>query len=277
MVVCFLIILHNIIYGQATVKYLWIAFYILLTLSMGYIFATNVKQIAFGGFVFVPLFFGLIASKHVQSLWHKGYIVMGLLFALTVVGVFIDYFVDVPWSGYMYEISDHELAASRNWHSFGFERVCGFTRTSTSAAAILILTGFYLIVRSKRFPVKLANLGVYRHKHHSYYLKRLNSFLHDCKRLYGLLQVDWKTSIRAGCLLLMLAVCMMPISTIMFDYSVKNGAADHDALYTLKSRLMNTWPEMLDQINESGNSVLGKGLGGVGISRRYTTRNTMFP
>lgn len=276
-VVCSLIILHGLVHGQITGKGIWITLYILLTLSMGYLFATNVKQIAFGGFIFVPLLFGLIASKHIHSLWGKAYIVIWLIFAMAVIGVFLDYFIDMPWSGYMYEVGSHKLTAAKRWYSFGYERVCGFTRTSTSAAAILILTGFYLIIRSKRLPEKLIIWGLTggsillttsKGLILSYLI--VSVFL-ACHKLLG------KPLFVMGCLFLMLVACLMPISTFLFDYSFKKGVTGNDVLYTLKSRLMHSWPEMFYQIGESGSSWFGKGLGGVGISQQAYDPNHWGP
>ncbi len=255
---------------QARIKKTGLLLMTLLTTGVltAYVNIDNYFQILFGIYLFVPLALGVTFGPRFHSQWHKHVAIVQIVFWCTFAGVCLDLIVDFPWSGYFYFYQDIELSATRRWWSFGFERLAGFTRSSVSAASILIVFGTYLIfyyIKSKKrfFIIAITGVGILlttsKGLLSAFFISILYIFLF--RKLPRYIWMLWITSILSVLLIL-------PLLHLYTDSTFHPSLSNyHDYFYSLKARIFYTWPNIIDYIQSEGSLIFGVGVGGIGISQ----------
>jgi hypothetical protein len=115
----------------------------------------NVAQTLFGVKVWLPVLAGflLFEADIVPAMdWHRTWWLVWLALCC---GVFLNYFVQYPWSGLNVDVGDASISANREWAAGGVRRLSGFSRTSFDAAAIILLLHIYLICLPRRIVSSL--------------------------------------------------------------------------------------------------------------------------
>ena len=115
-----------------------LAFLVLIFASsaFGLFNARTPMQVGFALYTWSPLFLGLlVASEGLEGklFWHAK-----IIWGLAILGVVINHFTPMPWTGQTYVVGDADLGAtvqaSRDWQAGGVQRLAGFSRASFAAA-----------------------------------------------------------------------------------------------------------------------------------------------
>lgn len=232
----------------------------------------NALQPLFSIFSMLPLVFGIVVAPYLDSGRIVKYTVLLWLCAAT--GIVIDYFIAVPWDGAAYSLGNVELSASRDWTSYGVERVAGFSRASFDAADQILFLSLPIIFLARpkllKFIVWLAagvlialttsktKIGVYA--------------------LFTLLLLSMTVLPRIGkrvlgkTLPIVIATvgAAFPISTLFVAYQLNLKSFTSMFLFSsFGERLTQMWPDAFKLVSLHGNLILGRGLGGIGVAQSY--------
>ena len=104
----------------------------------------NVAQTLFGVKVWLPVLVGflLVEADVLPSMdWRKTW---WLVWCALCCGVFVNHFVEYPWSGLNVDVGDASISANREWAAGGIRRLSGLSRTSYDAAAAILIMFIYL-------------------------------------------------------------------------------------------------------------------------------------
>jgi len=231
----------------------------------GVFYIDEFRQIWFGVFMLVPLLFGVIFAEQLQDNWLRFGKYVATLFWLTLGGILLERVMTFPWTGFSYEISGIQLEASRHWMMFGINRLAGFTRASTSAAGILMVTGIYVIAWHNKVLFKFivwtgafAGILLTTSKGIAIAFVMASAFFVSARQIpKGL----WALG-RGGLLVVMF---MLPMLNVLLNYASKYAQpGETDYLYTLKARINETWPAIWELLSQHGSYIFGRGIGGVG-------------
>ena len=148
-------IISSLLNKKITMLALSLIFIILFASLVGLYYIDNTKQVMFGIYMTIPIFLGYTMRADIELNYYRYRHVAVFILLITVVGLFMDFLFELPWVGLSYTVGDIERTASKAWRSFGYDRLAGFTRASTSAAAIIVLAAIYLIIVSKSLAIKL--------------------------------------------------------------------------------------------------------------------------
>jgi hypothetical protein len=133
--------------------------FVIAFLAWGVAFAIwsqlGILQILFGVKVWLPLVAGmmLVESGVIQALNRPSW--WFWLWGLTCLGIFINYFVRMPWAGLVVQVGDLAVSANRDWTAGAINRLSGFSRTSYDAAIVVLLIYLYLSIVCEGKFVKL--------------------------------------------------------------------------------------------------------------------------
>lgn len=233
--------------------------------------SVSFSAMAFGIFLISPLLLGLITPLPKRGGPGLLFWSFGLLWTITVIGIFLDVFLDFPWKGTALELFGTSIESSRSWSTMGLERPAGFTRLSAAAAFYSGITGTLLWVLAKRTWVRtliisatLAAVVVTTNK----------------SAVAGMIVVLVFTAFRrvyfaqwAMLASLVIVTIVLPLSTSTneYDFDLRDDL-DVALMASLEDRLVNTWPNFIDAISVP---MIGEGLGGIGTpSKEFSTDAT---
>ncbi|KLD63200.1 hypothetical protein Y882_12370 [Dyella japonica DSM 16301] len=243
--------------------------------AVGVYFTHGIGQPVMGLFALIPVLFGVIAEPAFSRLGERCLPYALVLWLCVAVGVGINFFHSMPWTGFTYQLGDAEVEVSRDWSYFGVERIAGFARASFEAAMQLLFLGLVcsILVRSKviAFIVWISTgiliavtttkttLGLY------FFLAILLPLMAPraapsiFKRVIGPM-VPWTMA---------LIGVLLPASTLVSK--VGAGFANQDSgtlLVSFGMRLAQMWPDTFTLIFKHGSALLGRGLGGIGSAQK---------
>jgi hypothetical protein len=236
-------------------------------------------MILFGWKIFLPILIGLGSYYvFVENLNKIKRVFLGL-YVIAISGMFINYFVEFPWEGFTYTLDMYKIEATRieEVAAFGIKRLAGFNRFAFDAAIQIILLSVFLVVHIKSNLYKIiiwavAGLAILLTTSKGIMLSYLLISI-----LLGLQATDKKiisyySLYRKMFLIFIILAILLPF---LFKFNLSYGILTlpdeiNDMLFTsFTMRLYDIWPELLDLLQQYGNLVLGRGLGGVGQSQIF--------
>lgn len=218
---------------------------------------------------YVTLLFGLIVFEYVWRhekalLWSSV-----ALLAVTVFGVVLNYFMDMPWSGAYFETAAGDMALSKEWTAGGVSRIAGFTRVSWDAAIITVSAIMPIMcLQALRWPWKILifvlAFGVVfltTTKGAMIGLAGVGLFL--CFHLMS------KARNKLGFLFFLapLVVFALPLFAYLGGASGSSFEEAAAILYSFVDRVTYTWPKAFELFSYGGNPIMGRGLGGIGLAQ----------
>ena len=230
-------------------------------------------QAAFGVWVYIPfLYSALILKPFLRSEKQGRFFVMALLLT-SLTGLWWDFFMPFPWTGFIYNLGQAVIEASRGWTTFGIDRCAGFSRASFSAAYLILFFSIYLTctMRNRLFIVMMwiaSGLGLLATTH-----KTAIAIYAVLTIFIPLMKFFPRTRIVECCykfipgLSALIGICLPFLGGIV---SINpTSYAEEVILSSIGMRLADTWPDAILFIANQGNLILGRGLGGIGASQIY--------
>ena len=232
-----------------------------------------VLSVMFGFYMVIPLLFGGLYAKYCMNseVLPK---IFKYMFFVSVFGVWLDFFLYLPWQGYDQLILGIEVEGSRAWTTMGIERPAGFARLSAAASIIVGLTSIFTIFFSKNSLFKIT----------IFFITLLTIFVTTNKSVliaYLFIAPLYFTSLRLYFKIpsVFLAVFMglaLPIFSVMGNVSLDlKSDMDLLVLASFEDRLINTWPnvfyflEHYTFIDQFFIKLFGLGIGGFGTPTKY--------
>lgn len=278
LVIAILSCLYNIARErQGVLHVFWLLWSLALGVCVALFSGLGLLQIAFGIKVWLPCVLGflLVESKAVPSL-HRPHLWLGL-WLLVCIGVYINYFVRLPWTGLTLQVGGVEVAGNREWTAAGVKRLSGFSRTSYDAAIIILLLHVYLVSLWRHFAVRCvlilmsgAAIALTTTKGAAGAFLLATAFM----PLLGVVSpsmVGPRRAILTGLVVLIALVGLLAplMSTQIPLPKLREGSIEHWLFSSLVSRAWDTWPRALDLLGSEWQAFAGRGLGGIGAAQ-YT-------
>jgi hypothetical protein len=175
--------------------------------------------------------------------------------------------VKFPWEGLEYTIGGVEIEAVRSWSWMGFMRLSGFARTSYDAAGQILLLALFLFCYAKNTS----------YKYLLWFLAAPGLVLTTTKGIiitYVLLNiflVIYRFVPNYGKIFQKVLYALLAIDIALPIFAVL-GPVYYNVPVILESffmRLVGNWPEVFSLVQQHGNLLLGRGLGGMGTSQMY--------
>lgn len=233
-------------------------------------------QPAFGAFVLMPLILAVLAEPAFAQLRERLVPYAAILWLCVAIGVAYDYMADVPWADLIYQIGGVSIQASRSWATMlGTERVAGFSRASFDAANQLIFLALPWVIMGRRKSLSaiiwvatglLVVLTTTKRAVGVYVLLTLLLALIGPGVVSGKLKRLVGVTCPAFVALIGIA---LPASTIFINYGRFVDGATPVLLTSFLDRLTSTWPDALALLADHGNVLLGRGIGGIGVSQSF--------
>ena len=230
-------------------------------------------QAAFGVWVYIPfLYSALILKPFIRSEKRGRFFVLTLLL-ITLAGIWWDFFKPLPWTGFIYEIGQAVIEASRGWTTFGIDRCAGFSRASFSAAYLILFFSIYLTctMKNRVFVTMMwvaSGLGLLVTTH-----KTAIAIYAVLTFLIPLIKFLPRNRIVEYCynsipvLSALIGICLPFLGGIV---SVNPTSYAEEVIFSsIRMRLAATWPDAILLIANQGNLILGRGLGSIGASQIY--------
>ena len=250
---------------------------LVLSAGLGMLHGAALSNPLFSIFVYIPLLFGLVCGEHLEQRRVLLGWAVGLCLAATIIGVYVDSMFSVPWKGYSYNLGDQELTGNMTWAADGIDRPAGFARMSTTAATLTAIFTLYLsaFIRSKVLLLALlalafATILVTTNKSTAaaFMVTLLVMPLYN-QRL--LCRVVFTVLVGVGALLPLIGL-WTPL-----DPSLAASGAE-GSLVSLYDRMINTWPQLADEVARRGWSWTGGGFGMVGSAvNMFPVDNVKYP
>lgn len=216
-----------------------------------------------------------------------------LMIPIIFLGLFVDKFIDFPWSNISIQVGGVERAISRSWETFGVERLAGFQTASYDSAVLIVILITLFGVSTFNNPEKLIKFRLY--DSFLFLLAIYSIYLTTFKSAYmfivvylgfGLLKKYYNKTTHqeknfAGFLMKLTLLCLFlyslipPILSIMGVnfFSQVGQSSNFISNYLFKSygiRMMDTWPDALKLLDSASFSGLfGRGIGGIGTAQQY--------
>ncbi len=250
------------------------AFFVFGLVGVG--FTRHPLQPAFGIFVLLPLIFAVIAEPILRQAGARILPYVSLLWLSVALGVVLDYLWEMPWAGLAYKLGELEIEGSREWSTFGVQRISGFSRASFQAADQLLFLSIPIVYFSRGHLMKLL---IWLATGMLIYLTTTKKtggaflILTLLMPLMGATMVPalFRRALMAGMPFLVAAIGIgLPISTFFVAYRLDLDSLWSQALFaSFEDRLTVVWPASLALALEHGSAVLGRGIGGIGAAQKY--------
>lgn len=268
--------LHRFYVGRISTAFALTLLIFAISSFVGWIYTGNLMQPAFGIFALMPLLYAVMAEPALRKAGARILPYVVVLWCLAAVGVAIDYYTDVPWTGLKYKFGDVSIEGNRAWTTFGFERVAGFARASFEAADQLLMLSIVIVFLSERKLIKLT----------VWITTGILIYWTTTKKTSGTwiiltLVLPWMTArftptglIRhAKWMIPTLAALIgitLPVSTLFITYELDlNDFVSQLLFASFDDRLTYVWPASLDLALTYGSPIFGRGVGGIGIAQKY--------
>jgi hypothetical protein len=278
--------LEYLIYFRDIILLLFILYYILFTLThftinkvflivifimmfhsiIGFIFVRNIFLILFGWKIFLPflcgILFGFLFITHIKSTNR----VFLLLVFCAILGIFLNYYQEFPWGDLQYKLGGFDIEAVRSWETFDFRRLSGASRASFDAAIQILLLSIFLIQYLKSNYVKII----------VWVLAGPAILLTTTKGI-----VITYIIITMGLLAYWIVpnyhkiyqkILFIPLALVIAIPLFSNYISQFNMPLILASfleRIMYTYPDSFRMIQNNGNWLLGRGLGGMGTGQLF--------
>jgi hypothetical protein len=227
-----------------------------------------ISNIGFAIFVYAPLAFGVLYGNVVERRSNLLCTFLLVAWLVSLVGILVDMATDVPWKGYSYQLAGIDLQGSREWGTYGVDRLAGFSRLSSVLAMMLATFALYVHShvnsRALKLALFVATIGAIA-------LTTTKSVVVAYVFGIGALSMRWRPNWLAPLLLISVAIgVLLPLSAVLFKQSGISAGQDV-LLSSLDDRLITTWPGFYEIVEKSGALLTGVGFGAVG------SPTTLFP
>jgi len=254
-------------------KILLITFFLIFYHSViAIIYIKNILQVCFGIKVLMPIIIGMIAYPLFESRPKLNNIFLTFFLFIAILGVYLNTIKEFPWEGLAYEVAGKAVEGSRAWTTWGIKRIGGFSRASFDAAMQILVLGSYVITHLKIKWIMLplwflagpailitTTKGIFL----IYVLFNLFLIIHKIvPNIYNYYQ--------KSLILIVLTTIMLPV--ISYAYSERPGIFDvfkNILFVTFWKRIVDVWPDLFIFLERKGSILLGRGIGGVGVSQLY--------
>lgn len=258
--VCLVFIFMEFFVIQYTFLSIWCFFVFFISCVIGLLNNTNLNNIAFGLYAYAPFFFGVIYGRFIIDKRKELYYIIFFLFLMSILGVFLDAYIAVPWKGFSYAIGGSEIEANREWAYAGVDRLAGFARISSVLAILLSIFSLYLcrVLNSCMMKLFISSLTVYA------LVLTTNKSAVPAYIVALLIGLPLSYYIRP--LVFVVSVLMgvaLPLSTVFIKFMNDGG---NDLLISLYMRLVDTWPDYIYLITSLKADLVGLGFGAVGAA-----------
>jgi len=248
--------------------FLFVSFIFVFHSIVALFYLNNYLMPLFAWKIYLPLFFGVLYGHlFFAKLWVTVRI-FSILLICAIIGVVINYFIEFPWEGLQYSVGGVDIEAVRSWvDMFAVKRLSGFARASYEAATQILLLALFLFCYLKNNFIKvlfwvLAGLPILLTTTKgiiiTYFLLTIFFIVYRIVPNYGKIY-------QKGLGFLLAIIIILPVLSII-------GHTYHDIPIFLESFFMRIsigWPDAFRLIQQDGNLLLGRGLGGMGTSQQY--------
>lgn len=246
---------------------------ILLILSVlviqGALIIENIVQVFFGIYILIPFLFGVVFANDLVKIIKKRLVILGILWGIIVLGVFLDFFIDFPWTGFNYKIGDITIEVSRAWTALGIERLAGFSRASFEAAIMIFIIMLILITHLDNYFVKnviwlISGMAIFLTTTKGiilvFFIISLIIFLRSLLPQLMLRLIPY---------LGMFIMIFLPLYSWHFESSLSLDSYFAKFVFSsFEDRLLNTWPNAYQMILQYGWCFMGRGIGGIGAPQQ---------
>lgn len=234
----------------------------------------SVYQVAAGVYVWIPFVMGMLL--YVEGGEELLYKCMVPVWAVSTAGILLNAVTSFPWEGSAYDVMGIQIPVSREWSIMGFERLAGFTRSSFMVANLVLISCCYIL--AKREISLAARIGCYL-------LSGLAIFFTTSKTplaLWALLPFLWlgpkavaglwsgasplaeRRSQQSIIAIFAAVVVLLPYASGLAGYFNLGSGGFFFSWDTLVLRFQDTWPNAFGLLHVHGNTLFGRGLGGIG-------------
>ncbi|WP_114238891.1 O-antigen ligase family protein [Dyella sp. C9] len=256
---------HMIVNGRVRANYMGFLLILIVSVTTDLLIFKNLQQSIFGLYIFAPLIFGCYFG---DQLFDKRFEwLIERVWWLAILGVFINCFVDFPWATAELDIDGQKVTAVKEWSTFGFSRISGFSGASYSAATQVMILCIFLITRTEKkykifyFLLSLAAVTATTTKGAIITLLLAGLFYLNRKK------VLYMSAVGTLCILNI----ALPLKAL-HDYNSNVDIGSHFeslsfgffTVETMFERMQWMWPMSLDFINTHMIPLLGVGVGGIG-------------
>jgi hypothetical protein len=228
-------------------------------------------QVLFGIYTLLPFWFGLSCSEIIFRHWHLVLKMSIWLWFVVVSGVILNYWIAYPWEGFGYSVGDLDVVSSREWENIGGgKRLAGFSRASFDAALQALLLGVIVVMGTRSACLRLLIWGI----------TFLTIYMTTSKGVYNMFALLtpivilgkkipasairwWPLALGFVALLLPMTPLFMDVNFYIRDQELAN------LTFSFWDRLNDMWPNAWKLLENQGNSLWGRGLGGIGTPQTY--------
>lgn len=228
----------------------------------------ELANIGFALFIYIPLLFGVICGRYLEGKLALLIRVIGFCLLASFVGIALDMLISVPWKGYSYMLGDVELSGNRSWAMDDIDRIGGFARMSTSLSVMIAVYTLFLaafirsrLLRVLLYSVSLAGIVLTTNK---------SSVAAYVVTLLMLTFAAYRFASATAFFLAVLGGAALPIASLLLRID-PIAAVSSSLLASFADRLVNSWPNFIDNVTTQASIWWGAGFGAVGSG------STAFP
>jgi len=235
------------------------------------LFHTPVPQVLFGIYTLLPFWFGLSCAEIIFRHWNHVLRMASWIWALVVVGVILNNWTPYPWEGFGYSVGDLDIVSSREWENIGGgKRLAGFSRASFDAALQALLLGLIVALSLRSAWMRLLVWSI----------TFMTIYMTTSKGVYNMFAVLSPivllgsripaSAVRWWPLALGLVALLLPMTPLFMDvnFYVRDQALAN-LTFSFWDRLNDMWPNAWKLLENQGNALWGRGLGGIGTPQTY--------
>lgn len=235
------------------------------------LFHTPITQVLFGIYTLLPFWFGLSCAEVIFRHWPAIFRVSVWLWVLVVVGVLLNNWIAYPWEGYGYSVGDLDIVSSREWENVGGgKRLAGFSRASFDAALQALLLGLIVVLNLRATWLRWLVWGT----------TFMTIYMTTSKGVYNMFVVLSPivllgarlpaSAVRWWPLAMGLVALLLPMSPLFMDVNFYIRDQELANLtFSFWDRLNDMWPNAWKLLENQGNMLWGRGLGGIGTPQTY--------
>jgi hypothetical protein len=241
----------------------WLAMLLLvISAVLGMLHGATVYNIAFGLFALSPLLFGIVCSEHLIHRRRLLMWVIGFCFVASLIGLALDKYTFVPWKGYSYSIGETQLSANTAWTAADEDRIAGFARVSNVLSILIAVYSLYLamFLRSRLLILALSLVALY-----GIVLTTSKAPAGAYLLTIGLLMIArMRGTTLVVCVIAVVIGMLLPPLGLLHDFDARTVSSSSSSLSSLYDRLINTWPGVVQAMNQAGYGYTGAGFGMLG-------------
>jgi len=246
--------------GTVIAKNKWVFSYFLIVIFYSLLFE-NFKVVIYFFYILLPFAFFSLYYKQVLDIFNNSKWLFIIVFILCTGGIVYDYFFDFPWKSLSYTIGGNDIDFAKDSTYNGAERIAGFARSSFDAALGLLFLLIMIIYRSKN---GLLNQVLFITTFATIYITTVKSCLITLLLIYIIYmgkiinQAVQKRILMSVYLFLSVFIVILPLGILQdFQVPILNNES-------LRDRINNTWPFIVNEFHTIFDYILGTGIGSVG-------------